>query len=169
MLGAVEQLAAKVDDLAPVTAEPANQVLVDNARLIRWAAPLFAFCSVALVPWIFILGITLPQRQLSENYALAWTGYDVLLLVALALTAYFALRRSALLPIAASSAGALLTADAWFDVLTSAGGWRLGAAIAMSVLAELPLAVLCFWLAVHSQEIGQRRIVMLLRRSGEKV
>jgi hypothetical protein len=167
VLGAVEQLAAKVDGLAPVSDEPGNQVLVDNARLIRWAAPLFALCALALVPWIVVLGITLPQRQLSENYALAWTGYDALLLAALALTAYFALRRSTLLPIAASSAGALLTADAWFDVLTSPGGWRLGAAIAMSVLAELPLAFLCFWLAVHSQEIEERRIVMLLRRHGE--
>jgi hypothetical protein len=52
-----------------------------------------------------------------------------------------------LLPIAAAGTGALLTADAWFDVLTSSPGWNEAEAIAMSLLAELPLAFTCFWLA----------------------
>ena len=55
-------------------------------------------------------------------------------------------------------------ADAWFDVLTSPGGWDLVEAVAMSVLAELPLAALCFWLAFHSQEVTERRLLLLAGR-----
>jgi hypothetical protein len=49
-------------------------------------------------------------------------------------------------------------------VLTSAGGWDLAEAVAMSVLAELPLAALCFWLAFHSQEVVERRLVLAVGR-----
>jgi hypothetical protein len=34
----------------------------------------------------------------------------------------------------------------------------------MSVLAELPLAGVCFWLAVHSQDIADRRIQLLTKQ-----
>jgi hypothetical protein len=124
-------------------------------------------CAIILLPWIVIAGITFPARQLSENYALAWTGYDVMLLIGLGTTAVAALRRTTkLLPIAATATGALLTADAWFDVVTSPGGWDLAEAIAMSIFAELPLASLCFWLAWHSQEVAERRLVLLMRQHG---
>ena len=74
-----------------------------------------------------------------------------------------ALRRSRLLPIAGSATGALLVADAWFDVLTSSGGRDIAEAVAMSVLAELPLAFVCFWLAVHSQDVAEQRLLLLLK------
>ncbi|MDQ1735188.1 MAG: hypothetical protein QOH56_1439 [Pseudonocardiales bacterium] len=160
---ALEQVADTVDRAVPMSDEPGNRVLVDNARLVRWAAPLFALCAVILLPWIVVAGLTLPSRQISENYDLAWAGYDVLLLIGLLATAILALRRSRLLPIAASATGALLTADAWFDVLTSPSGWDLVQAVAMCLLAELPLAFLCFWLAWHSQEVAEQRLVLLLR------
>lgn len=162
-IAAIERAADVLDEHVPVSDDPANQVMVDNARLVRWAAPLFGLCAVILIPWIVIAGLTLPTRQLSENYDVAWTGYDVMLLTGLALTGWSALRRSRLLPIAASATGALLTADAWFDVLTSPGGWELAQAVAMSIFAEIPLAAICFWLAWHSQEVAERRVVLLLR------
>jgi hypothetical protein len=90
----VEHLADAVDQLVPVEDDPANRVLVDNARLVRWAAPLFGVCAIVLLPWIVIAGTTLPSRQLSRNYNLAWAGYDVLLLAGLSLTAFCTLRRS---------------------------------------------------------------------------
>ena len=120
-------------------------------------------CSLMLLPWIAVLGTTLPQRQLSQHYRLAWTGYDVLLALGLAGTAVAALRRTRLLPIAASATGALLVADAWFDVLTSSGVRDIAEAVAMSVLAELPLAFVCFWLAVHSQDVAEQRLLLLLK------
>ncbi|HET6209694.1 MAG TPA: hypothetical protein VFD94_04890 [Jatrophihabitans sp.] len=161
---AAERVADQLDALVPVSEDAANQVLTDDTRLVRWTAPLFVACAVVLLPWIVIAGLTLPQRQLSRNYDIAWAGYDVILLIGLTCTGITALRRSRRLPIAASATGALLTADAWFDVLTSPSGWGTAEAVAMSVLAELPLAAICFWLAWHSQEFAERRIVLLTRR-----
>jgi hypothetical protein len=164
VVAAADHVASAVDHAVPVSDELANRVLVDNARLVRWTAPAFVICSLMLLPWIAVLGTTLPQRQLSEHYRLAWTGYDVLLALGLACTAVAALRRSRLLPIAGSATGALLVADAWFDVLTSSGGRDIAEAVAMSVLAELPLAFVCFWLAVHSQDVAEQRLLLLLKR-----
>ena len=161
---AADRAAGRVDELVPVSDEVGNRVLTDNARLVRWAAPLFLGCAVILVPWIVIAAITLPSRQLSQNYDVAWAGYDVGLLIGLVWTAVSALRRSSRLTIAAAATGALLVADAWFDVLTSAGGWDLAEPVAMSAFAELPLATLCFWLAFHSQEGAERRLVLLAGR-----
>jgi len=168
LVQAAERAADELDRLVPPVDDVANRVLPDNARLVRWAAPLFAVCAAILLPWIVIAGITLPSRSLSRNYNLAWAGYDVILLLGLAGTAFATLRRSRLLPIAAAATGALLTADAWFDVLTSPAGWDEVEAIAMSVCAELPLAAVCFWLAWHSQEMMERRLVLLARRRGLK-
>ena len=162
---AVDQVADRLDELVPVSDEVGNRVLPDDARLVRWAAPVFLGCAAVLLPWIVIAAATLPSRQLSQNYDVAWAGYDVGLLLGLVWTALSALRRSRQLPIAAAATGALLVADAWFDVLTSPGGWDLAEAVAMSVCAELPLAALCFWLARHSQEVAERRLVLLARRS----
>jgi hypothetical protein len=158
---ATDRVAARLEGLVPPSDEVGNRVLADDTRLVRWAAPVFLGCAVILVPWIVVAAATLPSRQLSQNYDVAWAGYDVGLLIGLVWTALSALRRSRRLTIAASATGALLLADAWFDVLTSPGGWDLVQAVAMSVLAELPLATLCFWLAFHSQELAERRLVLL--------
>jgi hypothetical protein len=158
---AADRVADRLDELVPVSDEAGNRVLPDNARLVRWAAPVFLGGAIVLVPWIVVAAITLPSHQLSQNYDVAWAGYDVGLLIGLVSTAFSALRRSRRLTIAASATGALLLADAWFDVLTSPGGWDLAEAIAMSLLAELPLAALCFWLAFHSQEVTERRLILL--------
>jgi hypothetical protein len=164
LVQAAERAADELDRLVPPADDVANHVLPDNARLVRWAAPLFVACAAILLPWIVIAGITLPARSLSRNYNLAWAGYDVILLFGLLSTALCTLRRSRRLPIAATATGALLTADAWFDVLTSPAGWNELEAIAMSVFAELPLAAVCFWLAWHSEEMMERRLVLLTRR-----
>ncbi|HTZ44327.1 MAG TPA: hypothetical protein VMB79_10740 [Jatrophihabitans sp.] len=163
-----ERAADGLDRLVPAAPDVGNQVLPDNTRLVRWTAPLFLVCAAILLPWIVIAGITLPARSLSQHYDAAWAGYDVILLIGLVSTGVAALRRSRLLPIAASATGALLTADAWFDVLTSPAGWGQVEAIAMSVFAELPLAATCFWLAWHSQEMTERRLVLLTRRRGRR-
>ena len=147
----------------PVAAEePAERA---EERVVRWVAPLFAVCSVALVPWVVFLAWSLPHRAVSHHYALAWAGYDVGLAAALASTAVTAVRRSRFVPLAASEAGAMLLADAWFDVVTAAPGRDLAESLVMAVVVELPLAALCAWLAVHSQELTEERLVLLRRRA----
>jgi hypothetical protein len=164
----VAQKAEALDDAVQPADQASNRVLVDNARIVRLAGPLFALCAVVLVPWIVITSIVLPSREVSENFDVAWSGYDAGLFVALASTAVCALRRSRYLTVAASAAGAMLVADAWFDVVTAPGGWNLAQSIAMCVLVELPLAGVCFWLGVHSQDVADQRIVLLTRRRNHK-
>jgi hypothetical protein len=159
-----EATASKLDELVAPAGEPENAVFVDNARLVRWAGPAFALFSLALLPWTAYLAYSLPSRQVSSHYAIAWAGFDVILLVVLAGTAYFALRRSRYLATAAASAATLLVVDAWFDVTTSPAGGQLMEAIVLAVLVELPLASLCVWLSHHTQQLCERRIVLLLPR-----
>ena len=84
--------------------EPENAVLPDTARLVRWVGPAFVLFSVVMVPWTIYLGHSLPARQDSPHNDIAWAGFDVLLLVVLASTGYFAMRRSAYLATRAGSA-----------------------------------------------------------------
>jgi hypothetical protein len=159
-----EQVADQLDELVKPAREPENAVLMDNARVVRWAGPAFALFSLILLPWIVYLAYSLPSRQMSANYGIAWAGFDVMLLVALAGTGYFALRRSRYLAAAAAAAAALLVVDAWFDVMTTLPGQRLEP-VALAMLIELPLASVCVWLSLHTQQLAERRVVLLLRRS----
>ena len=157
----------KIDAMVTPATEPENAVLVDHSVLVRWAGPLFAAFSLLLVPWTIYLAASLPQRQISPNYDVAWVGYDALLLVALAATAYSSLRRSRFLTIAATTAAVLLVVDSWFDVLTSPRDERMQA-IALALLIELPLAALCMWLSHHTHQLASKRLNMLLRRSRQR-
>jgi hypothetical protein len=156
--------AERVDELVRPAPELGNEVLIDDHWLVRIAGPLFAVLSLLLIPWIAFLATVLPSRQLSRHYDFAWAGFDVMLLIALAATAYFALRRSRNLSVAATSAGTLLIVDAWFDVLT-ARHRDLPVSIAFAVFIELPLAALCWWLSMQTQAIAEKRIALLLPRA----
>jgi hypothetical protein len=158
-----EEVVGHLDELVQPAPEPENAVLVDNARVVRWAGPAFALFSLILLPWTVYLAYSLPSRQVSADYDVAWAGFDVMLLVALASTGYFALRRSRYLATAAAATAALLLVDAWFDVMTTLPGQRL-APVAEAVLVELPLASVCVWLSLHTQQLAERRLVLLLRR-----
>ena len=138
-------------------------MLPDDARVVRWAGPAFVLFSVIMVPWTIYLGYSLPSRRLSPHYDIAWAGFDVMLLVVLAATGYFALRRSPYLAVAAAVTATMLVVDAWFDIMTSPRSEVLQA-IALAILIELPLAALCAWLSYHSEHLEERRIVLLLRR-----
>jgi len=108
-------------------------------RSHRAATYVLIAASFALVPWTLYLTYTLPSRHVTRHYDIAWIGFDVGLAAAIALTAAAALHGSrAVIPLA-SVTGTMLLCDAWFDVVTS---WD-GEAVALAVLAELPLAVIC--------------------------
>ena len=159
-----EDLVTKLDQLVEPAEEPENAVLTDNSRIVRWTGPMFALFAVILFPWIIYIAKTLPARQLSPNYDIAWAGFDVLLLGGLASTAYFAFRRSRYLSTAAMATATLLVVDAWFDCMTTQGHERLES-FALCILVELPLAAVCVWLSYHTHQIAERRIVLLQRRA----
>ena len=135
-----------------MTAEQAQRGAVWNVRRM---GQLFAVLAVLMVPWSIYLGVALPNRTVARHYAASWAGFDVGLALVLAWTAYAALRRSRLLPIAASMNAILLVVDAWFDILTSPTRNDLMIAIASAVFLELPLAGVCLWIALNSLPMSQ--------------
>lgn len=119
----------------------------------RWVGPAYIIMALILVPWIFYLRYTLPVSQVATHYRLAWVGFDVIEFGQLIRTGIYALVprwRYRMRPHAAACA-ALLTIDAWFDCTTSPAS-QLPASIAMAVLVELPLAGICWWLALRAPE-----------------
>jgi hypothetical protein len=115
-----------------------------------WMAPLFAVLGAGTIPWTVYLSITLPDHARAHNYRLAWVGFDVMLILAMLLTAYLAWRERPLAGQASGCTATLLVVDAWFDVTTS-GRSEMGLAILLAAVAELPLAALCAWIAISVQ------------------
>jgi hypothetical protein len=150
--------------------EPEDALLADTARIVRWAGPAFVLCSVVLIPWTIYLGFSLPSRQLSPHYNIAWAGFDVMELLALGATGYFTLRRSRYLALTAAAAATLLVVDAWFDIMTSPRGQVL-TAIVLAAIIELPLAAVCGWLSYHTEHLTNRTIICrlaVIRRSPDR-
>lgn len=113
----------------------------------RWAAWLLAAAVLVLVPWTLALGYRLPARHTSSGWDVAWVGLDVGLALALATTGLGLARRQAWASGAATCAATILACDAWFDnVLADGLGEHVEAALE-ALFVELPLAVLCVWLA----------------------
>jgi hypothetical protein len=113
----------------------------------RWVGALFAALGVLLLPWALWLGYSLPERKIAHHWDLAWAGFDVVLSVALLGTAFALLTGRSVGRSFAAATGALLLADAWFDVVTAEGGSERWLAVLLAVVGEVPLAILCFALA----------------------
>lgn len=115
-----------------------------------WVAPVYLLLAAGMVPWIVVLALSLPDRAVSHNYRLAWVGFDLLLAVSIARTAWLAWRRSPFVVNVASATAALLVVDAWFDVSTAADEALLKACL-LAALVELPLATLSMVIAGRAQ------------------
>jgi len=88
-------------------------------RLVpRWLPLGFLAAAVLLVPWSAYLLLTLPDHAHANHWALAWTGFDVGMLVALFFTAFFSLRRSVLTAFWATMTGTITE----FPIPTPASG-----------------------------------------------
>jgi hypothetical protein len=131
----------------------------------RWVAPVFCALAAILLPWTVLLAETLPRRNLSRHWDVAWVGFDVGLLVTLALTAWCAYRRSLWVGSAATAAATLLICDAWFDVVTARRGRELATAVTEAVFVELPLAAISLWIAGHAEQVTERAKIFLERRA----
>jgi len=113
----------------------------------RAAATVLAMLGVGLLPWTLWLGLSLPSRKLAEHWDLAWVGFDLVLAASLLATAFSLVRHSPLLEAFAAATGALLLADAWFDIVTASSNKERWFAVGLALAGELPLAAVCFVLA----------------------
>ena len=123
----------------------------------RWVAPAFGVFGLGTIIWTVYLAATLPQHTHTRHYRLAWVGFDVGLAVLLIVTAWLAWRGQRHVGMTATSTATVLVVDAWFDVVTSP---RVDVtnAVLEAVLAELPLALLCLWIALHVDRVIERRL-----------
>lgn len=106
--------------------------------------------ALVLLPWSAFLSATLPSRHVAEHWELAWTGFDLFEAAAIIGTFVAVLKRSPAVTVLATIAGTALLCDAWFDLVTASPGRDVQWALLFAVFAELPLAALCFWIAVDS-------------------
>ncbi len=125
----------------------------------------FTALALCLVPWTVYLAVELPERAVARHYDLAWTGFDIALVLLLAGTAWTAHHRSRFFALTATATATLLVVDAWFDVVTSAPGGEQLVAVMLAVLVELPLALLCAWWALHAQDVLTERLAVFGRRA----
>ena len=117
----------------------------------RRSAAILAAAALALLPWAVLLNLILPSRHVARHWDIAWTGFDVALACAfLAVAVGVWQERPWLVPVAAT-AGAMLVCDAWFDILTADTRTEVIVAVVLAICAELPLAALCFWLALRDR------------------
>ena len=121
-----------------------------------WLGPLAVCWSLGIVPWVVYLAVTLPGRQRAVDYDIAWVGYDAVMGVVMAALAYCALRRKAATGAIAAVASTMLVIDAWFDIVTTGKREQLVFAIASAVLLEIPLAIVCAWVAINAERVRAR-------------
>ena len=124
----------------------------------RWLGPVFIALALVTLAWIVVLWATLPRRDVSEHYRLAWVGFDVFLAFALARTGWLAWHGHDHVEIPAAVTATLLFVDAWFDVVTASGRTNVAEAIGSAVLVELPLAVFCLWIARQAERTRRVRL-----------
>lgn len=115
-------------------------------------ALLLAFAAVAifLVPWSLWLSYSLPIDHLDHRWNLAWSIFDLGMLVAMGLTAYLGARKSGWVVVFASITGTFLLIDAWFDCVTAKDAWEHLLSISSATFIELPLSFLAFWIAYRA-------------------
>jgi len=137
--------------------------LIDPAflsRIRRVRLSLMTGGSIAMIPWLGYLSMTLPANYVAHNWPLTWIGFDVLLMAFMVATAVLGyLRRQVLIP-AAFTTGVLLVCDAWFDLMT-AGPTDVWLSVATALLIELPLAAFMIVSALRLMRLTMKRLWLL--------
>jgi hypothetical protein len=127
-----------------------DPLLLGRIRRIRLG--LMIGCSIAMIPWLVYLSVTLPANYVAHNWTATWVGFDVLLVAFMLATAVLGYLRRQLLMLAAFTSGVLLICDAWFDLMT-AGPKDIWLSLVTALLIEVPLAIFMI--------TGAQRIVRL--------
>jgi nitrate/nitrite transporter NarK len=121
-----------------------------RARRLAWA---YLIVAVGLIVWTVFLALSLPKENLEHHFRLTWTGFDLIEVLAICLTAYWAFRLDARVVYPATAVATLLVADAWFDVTTSTTAADATQALILALAVELPAAAFTLYLA---HRVGRR-------------
>ncbi|MER7839345.1 hypothetical protein ABTY98_26565 [Streptomyces sp. NPDC096040] len=127
------------------TGRPSPELLERIRRQRRHTLELIVVCAIGLVPWTILLAFTLPSGYAVRQWRTTWVGFDVLLVLAMAVTALLGWRRHRPVAVAAVATGALLVCDAWFDVSLALGTPDVWMSAGLAVCVELPLAGFLIW------------------------
>jgi hypothetical protein len=136
------QLAQRLAALAAASAAtPGSGPL----RRRRWPAILALAACLAMIPWTLVLAATLPDRYVAAHWSTTWVGFDTLLLISFATTAWAAWRRSRAVWAATVVTATLLGCDAWFDITTASTTSDVISS-AITAAGGLPLAAILIYL-----------------------
>jgi len=108
---------------------------------------MYTLFALLLVPWTIYLAKTLPNRHIQRHWDITWVGLDIVIMVLLLLTGFFASIKSRLVIIALCVTASFLLVDAWFDITSSRPGEELLQAILLAIFIEVPLSIIGFSLA----------------------
>lgn len=152
-------------------------------ELPRWAGPFYLAAGAITLVWAGVLFndfLGVPTRcpdtkvrcgafltTSLRQYTLSWVVFDLALAAMLVVTGWLAMRRRDHVQLPAAVTGALLFVDAWFDTMSSPRRDR-PLAWAQAVFVELPLGVLCLWIARRAELKRRERLQDALRRLAEK-
>ena len=121
-----------------------------RARRLAWV---YLIVAVGLIVWTVFLALSLPKENLEHHYRLTWTGFDLIEVLAIYLTAHWAFRLDARVIYPATVVATLLVADAWFDITTSTSAADATQALILALLVELPAAAFSLYVA---HRVGRR-------------
>lgn len=161
-----EQIAALTPgqrrDLITRLERPLGEVIDPEflARVRRLRLSLMIGGSLAMVPWLAYLSVTLPENYVAHNWPITWVGFDVLLVAFMLATAALGYLRRHVLVLAAFTTGVLLICDAWFDLMT-AGPKDLWVSLITALLIEVPLAVFMIFSALRIIRLTMVRLWLL--------
>ncbi|MEU0878316.1 hypothetical protein ABZ345_06925 [Lentzea sp. NPDC005914] len=147
-------------------------------ELPRWAGPFYLAAGVITLVWAGVLFtdfLNVPTRcpdtkircgafltTSLRQYTLSWVVFDIALATMLVVTGWLAMRRRDHVQLPAAVTGALLFVDAWFDTMSSARRDR-PLAWAQALFVELPLGVLCLWIAGRAERRRRVRLETALQ------
>jgi hypothetical protein len=123
-----------------------------------WVVIVYGLIGLGLLPWTLWLAASLKPHHFTDNWDLAWSGFDTGLALLFVATAYAAYRRSPWVGALAAATGTLLITDAWFDIVLESHAAELRKSITLAVAAELPLAAFCFWIAHRTERFLARAL-----------
>jgi len=130
-----KELIARLEQPLSDVIDPA---ILNRIRRIRLS--LMIGGSIAMIPWLAYLSLTLPENYVAHNWPVTWIGFDLLLVGFMLATAVFGYLRRQVLLFSAFTSGVLLFCDAWFDLMTAGPNDRW-LSVVTAVGIEIPLAI----------------------------